>query len=62
MLERTDAEGPAIGDAVRESVHAWNQRSRVKRSDVDLLRDLDHVVELDAEVARCAFDFGMSDQ
>jgi hypothetical protein len=39
-----------VGDSVSAADHVRNRRDRVTGSDVDLLRDLDRVVDLDAEV------------
>jgi hypothetical protein len=36
--------------------HVRCERHRVTRSDVDLLRNFDRVIDLDAEIPHCAFD------
>jgi hypothetical protein len=52
----------AVGDAKSAADRVRSQGYRVRRSDVDLLSDLDRIVDLDAEIAHGAFDFGMSEQ
>jgi hypothetical protein len=52
----------AIGDARSAADRVRCQGYRVRGSDVDLLRDFDRVIHLDAEVAHRALDLRMSEQ
>jgi len=51
-----DIKGAAVGDAASAAYHVRNLRDHVNGSDVDLLRDLDRIINLDAEVPHGAFD------
>jgi hypothetical protein len=62
VIPIADIEGAAVGDAVSAADHVRNRRDRANGSDVDLLRDLDRVVDLDAEVPHGAFDLRMSER
>jgi hypothetical protein len=61
VIPITAIEGTQIGDAKSAADRVCCQGYRV-RSDVDLLRDLDSIVDFDAEVPHGAFDFRVPKQ
>ena len=62
VIPFADIEGAAIGDAESAADRVCCQGYRVRRSDVDLLRDLDRIVDLDAEVAHRTLDLGVAEE
>ncbi len=52
----------SIGDAGSTADHVRYQRYSVSRLNIDLLRDLDRVVDLDADIPDRAFNLGMPEQ
>lgn len=62
LLPLADIEGAAIGDARRAADHVCYRGCRVKRSDIDLLRDLDRIIDLNAEIPHRALDLGVAEQ